>query len=59
MSDSDIERKNNNSMSDSDIEGKNNDHVCTPDNSDRFDSFINDISALSQDESKSSQSHYW
>ena len=43
------------SMSDSDIEGKNNDHVCTPDNSDRFDSFINDISALNQDESKSLQ----
>ena len=55
MSDSDIEGKNNNSMSDSDIEGKNNDHVCTPDNSDRFDSFINDISVLSQDESKSLQ----
>lgn len=53
MSDSDIEGNNKNSMSDSDIEGKN--HVCTPDNSGRFDSFIKDISALSQDESKSLQ----
>ena len=43
------------SRSDSDIEGINNNDVCTPDNSDRFNSCINDISALSQDESKSLQ----
>ena len=43
------------SRSDSDIEGINNNDVCTPDNSDRFNSCINDISALSQDESKSPQ----
>lgn len=43
------------SRSDSDNEGKNNNHVCTPDKSDRFDNFINYISVVNQDESKSLQ----